>query len=107
MIFAEPRNFARAIAPRESGAWATRRYAVPRVQHCGDGALPTLQIGPVVIRILETLYWFPPTQWLLCDAVRGVSTALLAFPAPQNACSSGEPGLHDRRLIFSSGSWLA
>src|SRR5260370_35098756 len=28
--YAESRNFAHAIAPRIQGAWATRRYAVPR-----------------------------------------------------------------------------
>jgi hypothetical protein len=32
--------------PERQNAWATRRYAMPRIQRCGDGALPTLQIAP-------------------------------------------------------------
>jgi hypothetical protein len=42
---AELRNFAHAIA--SLAAWATRRYAMPRVQRRGDGALPTLQTAPM------------------------------------------------------------
>jgi hypothetical protein len=45
MIRAEPRNFAHATAPQYPDAWATRRSAVPHLERCDVGALPTLRIG--------------------------------------------------------------
>jgi hypothetical protein len=44
VIGAAPRNFAHAMTPQDPDAWATRRYAVPNIQCCGVGALPTLRI---------------------------------------------------------------
>jgi hypothetical protein len=53
--YAEPRNFAHAFAPRAQGAWATRRYAVPRSSRLRPWRVTHPTRSPDMIRILETM----------------------------------------------------